>query len=87
MSNAFLTAKEYANAMLLLLTNNLVYGGLVDGSLENKVTDQNGLKVYKKRPPRFAGGTGALLTPKISSWAKSRSRRPIQTRPPFGRRP
>ena len=61
MANNFLDAKEYANAMLLLLKNNLVMGRLVDGSLEDKVTDENGLRIYKKRPPRFIAKTGATL--------------------------
>lgn len=61
MSNAFLNAKEYANVMLLLLKNQLVMGKLVDGRFENRVTDQNGLKIFVKRPPQFVAKDGATL--------------------------
>jgi len=54
MANAFLNATEYANVMLLLAKNNLVTGKLVDGRHRNEVTDQNGLTISVKRPPRFA---------------------------------
>jgi hypothetical protein len=61
MANAFLNAQEYANTMLLLLKNTLVMGRLVDGRFENKVTDQNGLTIYVKRPPQFVAKDGATL--------------------------
>ena len=61
MANAFLSAKEYANVMLLLLKNQLVMGKLVDGKFKDKVTDENGLQIYVKRPPRFIAKTGATL--------------------------
>lgn len=53
MANQFLNAQEYANVMLLLLKNQLVFGRLVDGQFKNDVTDENGLKISVKRPPRF----------------------------------
>lgn len=53
MANQFLNAQEYANVMLLLLKNQLVFGRLVDGQFKNQVTDENGLKISVKRPPRF----------------------------------
>ena len=61
MSNAFLNAQEYANVMLLLLKNQLVYGRLVDGQFKDQVTDENGLVINVKRPPRFVATTGAAL--------------------------
>src|SRR5581483_5636603 len=39
--------------MLLLLKNQLVYGRLVDGQFKDQVTDENGLTINVKRPPRF----------------------------------
>ncbi len=63
MSNQFLNAQEYANVMLLLLKNQLVFGRLVDGQFKNQVTDENGLTINVKRPPRFIDkkdGTAAL---------------------------
>lgn len=53
MANQFLNAQEYANVMLLLLKNQLVFGRLVDGEFKNEVTDENGLTINVKRPPRF----------------------------------
>lgn len=53
MANQFLNAQEYANVMLLLLKNQLVFGRLVDGQFKDQVTDENGLTVSVKRPPRF----------------------------------
>jgi hypothetical protein len=61
MANQFLNATEYANVMLLLLKNKLVMGKLVSGRFENKVTDENGLKVHVKRPPQFIAKSGATL--------------------------
>lgn len=63
MTNQFLNNQEYANVMLLLLKNQLVYGRLVDGQFKDQVTDENGLTVNVKRPPRFLDkkdGTAAL---------------------------
>ena len=65
MANQFLNAQEYANVMLLLLKNQLVYGRLVDGQFKDQVTDENGLTINVKRPPRFVDkkdGTAALAT-------------------------
>jgi len=53
MTNQFLNEQEYANVMLLLLKNELVTGRLVDGQFKNETTDQNGLIINVKRPPRF----------------------------------
>lgn len=61
MANAFLNATEYANVMLLLLKNNLVMGRLVSGRFNDKVTDQNGLTIHVKRPPRFVANDGPTL--------------------------
>lgn len=61
MANAFLNATEYANSMLLLAKNFLVTGRLVDGKFKDQVTDENGLIINVKRPPRFVAGTGAAL--------------------------
>lgn len=61
MANQFLNAQEYANSMLLLLKNQLVYGRLVDGQFKDQVTDENGLTINVKRPPRFIAKTGAAL--------------------------
>lgn len=62
MSNAFLNATEYANSMLLLAKNMLVTGRLVDGKFKDQVTDENGLVINVKRPPRFVAGSGAALS-------------------------
>lgn len=64
MANQFLNAQEYANVMLLLLKNQLVFGKLVDGQYKDQVTDENGLTISVKRPPRFVdkkNGTSAAL--------------------------
>lgn len=64
MSNQFLNAQEYANVMLLLLKNQLVFGRLVDGQFKDEVTDENGLVINVKRPPRFVDakdGTANLV--------------------------
>lgn len=68
MTNQFLNAQEYANVMLLLMKNQLVFGRLVDGQFKDQVTDENGLTVNIKRPPRFLDkkdGTAALSTQDI----------------------
>lgn len=54
--------------MLLLLKNQLVFGKLVDGQFKNEVTDENGLTINVKRPPRFIDkkdGTAALAAQDI----------------------
>lgn len=61
MNNQFLNAQEYANVMLLLLKNQLVFGRLVDGQFKDQVTDENGLVINVKRPPRFIATSGATL--------------------------
>lgn len=61
MANAFLNAQEYSNTMLLLLKNSLVTGRLVDGQFKDQVTDENGLAINVKRPPRFIAKSGATL--------------------------
>src|SRR5579863_3329865 len=51
--------------MLLLLKNQLVFGRLVDGQFKDQVSDENGLTVNVKRPPRFIDkkdGTANLNT-------------------------
>lgn len=53
MANQFLNAQEYANTMLLLAKNQLVTGKLVRGTFSNQVTDENGLSIDVRRPPRF----------------------------------
>jgi hypothetical protein len=60
-SNQFLNAQEYANTMLLLLKNQLVFGRLVDGQFKDEVTDENGLVINVKRPPRFVANSGPQL--------------------------
>lgn len=40
--------------MLILAKNNLVMGRIVNGEFRKEVTDQNGLSISIKRPPRFA---------------------------------
>lgn len=68
MANQFLNAQEYANVMLLLLKNHLVHGRLVNGEFKDQVTDENGLTVNVKRPPRFIDkkdGTAALAAQDI----------------------
>ena len=61
MANQFLNATEYANAFLVLLKNQLVAAKLVTGEFRDEVTDENGLSVNIKRPPRFIANDGAAL--------------------------
>lgn len=61
MANQFLDATEYSKSFLLLLKNQLVAGKLVSGQFKDEVTDQNGLKINIKRPPRFIVNDGAAL--------------------------
>jgi hypothetical protein len=68
MANQFLDAQEYSNVMLLLLKNQLVMGRLVDGQFKNEVSDENGLTINVKRPPRFLDkkdGTATLAAQAI----------------------
>lgn len=58
MPNTFLRAKEYANAVLYNIKNNLVMGRLVSGQFSNRMTDQNGLRLFIKRAPQFTVTTG-----------------------------
>jgi len=61
MANQFLNETVYANAMLLLVKNQLVMGMSVDTKFTNEVTDKNGLKIFVKRPPRFVMTSGPAL--------------------------
>lgn len=61
MANAFLRAQTYANTMLYLVKNSLVMGRLVNTRYKNEVTDENGLSVSVKRPPRFVATDGEAL--------------------------
>lgn len=60
-TNRFLDEVVYANTMLALVKNQLVYGRLVNGRFEDQVTDENGLSINVKRPPRFVAKDGAAL--------------------------
>lgn len=62
MANQFLDAQEYANSMLLLAKNQLVTGKLVAGKFKNEVTDENGLSISVKRPPRFARNDASQMS-------------------------
>jgi hypothetical protein len=62
MANQFLDAQEYANSMLLLAKNQLVTGKLVSGKFKNEVTDENGLSISVKRPPRFARNDSSAMS-------------------------
>lgn len=61
--NSFLNAQEYANSMLLLVKNYLRMGRLVSKTFLPDVTDENGLTIYIKRPPRFVKTTGPTFKP------------------------
>jgi hypothetical protein len=67
MANQFLNASEYANVMLLMTKNQLVSGKLVDGSLTNQVTDENGLSISVKRPPRFARNDATAMSAALAA--------------------
>ena len=67
MANQFLNAQEYANTMLLLAKNQLVTAKLVNGKFENKVSDENGLTVSVKRPPRFARNDASALSAALAA--------------------
>lgn len=67
MANQFLNAQEYANVMLLLAKNQLVTGRLVNGVFKDKVTDENGLSIDIKRPPRFVRNNAAQFNANLES--------------------
>lgn len=60
--NVLLNSTVFTKAFLLLLKNQLVAGRLVDGQFKNEVTDENGLTVSVKRPPRFVAQDGEALS-------------------------
>lgn len=61
--NQFLNAQEYANSMLLLVKNYLRMGKLVEKKFLPDVTDENGLTISVKRPPRFIKTSGSTFQP------------------------
>jgi hypothetical protein len=67
MANQFLNAQEYANTMLLLAKNQLVTGKLVSGKFEDKISDENGLTVSVKRPPRFARNDASAMSAALAA--------------------
>lgn len=67
MANQFLNAQEYANTMLLLAKNQLVTGKLVSGKFEDRVTDENGLTISVKRPPRFARNDASAMSAALAA--------------------
>lgn len=67
MANQFLNAQEYANTMLLLAKNQLVTGKLVSGKFEDRVTDENGLTISSKRPPRFARNDASAMSAALAA--------------------
>jgi hypothetical protein len=67
MANQFLNAQEYANTMLLLAKNQLVTGRLVNGKFINQVTDENGLSISVKRPPRFARNDASAMSAALAA--------------------
>ena len=67
MANQFLNAQEYANTMLLLAKNQLVTGKLVNGRFENQVSDENGLTISVKRPPRFARNDASAMSAALAA--------------------
>lgn len=67
MANQFLNNQEYANTMLALAKNQLVTGKLVTGKFENKVSDENGLTVSVKRPPRFAPNDASAMSAALAA--------------------
>ena len=67
MANQFLSATEYANTMLLLAKNQLVTGKLVSGKFTGQVSDENGLTVSVKRPPRFARNDSSAMSAALAA--------------------
>ena len=53
--------------MLLLLKNQLVTGRLVKGTFKDQVTDENGLKISVKRPPRFARNDASAMSAALAT--------------------
>lgn len=63
-SNSFATPKEFANAGLMLLKNNLVMAKLCDSEAINKEFKPGvGSKVYVKRPPEYVIRLGPNAAP------------------------
>lgn len=67
MANQFLNAQEYANSMLLLAKNQLVTGKLVSGKFKKDVSDENGLSISVKRPPRFARNDASAMSAALAA--------------------
>lgn len=67
MANQFLNAQEYANSMLLLAKNQLVTGKLVSGKFKKDVSDENGLTISVKRPPRFARNDASAMSASLAA--------------------
>lgn len=67
MANQFLSAQEYANTMLYLAKNQLVTGKLVTGKFKKDVSDENGLTVSVKRPPRFARNDASAMSATLAA--------------------
>jgi len=67
MPNQFLNAQEYANTMLMLAKNQLVTGKLVTGKFKNEVSDENGLTISVKRPPRFARNDASAMNASLAA--------------------
>lgn len=67
MANQFLNAQEYANSMLLLAKNQLVTGKLVSGKFKKEVSDENGLTISVKRPPRFAPNDASAMSAALAT--------------------
>jgi hypothetical protein len=67
MANQFLNAQEYANSMLLLAKNQLVTGKLVNGKFKKDVSDENGLTISVKRPPRFARNDASAMSAALAA--------------------
>lgn len=67
MANEFLNAQEYANVMLLLAKNQLVTAKLVQGKFSGQMSDENGLSISVKRPPRFAQNDASALSAALAT--------------------
>lgn len=67
MANQFLNAQEYANSMLLLAKNQLVTGKLVSGKFKKDVSDENGLSISVKRPPRFSRNDASAMSAALAA--------------------
>ena len=62
MANQLLSPKIYANTGLALLTNNLVFGKLVNSEFKDEFK-KIGATVYVKRPPEFVIRSGSTASP------------------------